>query len=54
MQEKGEVQKRLDQGLCPWCMQLLKEIDEPYTLQCTGCGGKITDKPLGEQDGDDT
>jgi hypothetical protein len=43
MEEQGEIAKRLSQGLCPWCMQPLKETNEPNTRKCTQCSGTVTD-----------
>jgi len=50
MQEKGEIQKRLEQNLCPWCMAPLRLLAEEYkdaqrviTRQCTQCRGTVQD-----------
>jgi len=51
--ERGEIEKRLSEGLCPWCMQPLKETNEPNTRRCTQCRGRVVDH-IGERDGDDT
>ena len=52
--ERGEIEKRLSEGLCPWCMQPLEKTNEPNTRKCTQCSGKVTDVDTGEQDGNDT
>ena len=53
--ERGEIEKRLSEGLCPWCMQPLMQTEEPNTRKCTQCSGKVTDVDnTGEQDGNDT
>ena len=52
--ERGEIEKRLSQGLCPWCMQPLEKTNEPNTRKCTQCSGKVTDVDTGERDGNDT
>jgi hypothetical protein len=64
MQEKGEIQKRLEQNLCPWCMSALRLLAEEYkgtqriiTRQCTQCRGTVQDTfehEKGKPHGDDT
>lgn len=61
MKEKGEIQKRLDDNLCPWCMSTLRLIEDTYvddkrklTRQCSQCRGTVVDEfKFGEQHGDD-
>lgn len=50
MKEKGEIQKRLDDNLCPWCMSTLRLIEDTYvddkrklTRQCSQCRGTVQD-----------
>lgn len=50
MEEKGEIQKRLEQNLCPWCMATLRITAEEYkdnqrviTRQCSQCSGTVQD-----------
>ncbi len=52
--ERGEIEKRLSEGLCPWCMQELEETNEPNTRRCKQCRGTVTDVNTGERNGDDT
>ena len=51
--ERGEIEKRLSEGLCPWCMQPLMQTEQPNTRKCTRCRGRVVDH-IGERDGDDT
>jgi len=62
-EEKGEIQKRLEKNLCPWCMNKLELVSEiiehgarEVTRQCTQCSGKVIDtyKHEGDADGNDT
>jgi len=48
--ERGEIQKRLDAGLCPWCMSEIVVIKEhPLTRQCVHCRGTIVDHEVGDK-----
>ena len=62
-QEKGEIQKRLEKNLCPWCMNKLELISEEYrggsrviTRKCVHCKGEVSDHFTheGTDNGDDT
>lgn len=61
-QEKGEIQKRLEQNRCPWCTHALRLASEEYkngkrviTRKCTQCRGTVIDEfSFGEQHGNDT
>ena len=46
--ETDEVQKRLDQGLCPNCMSALRPIDVHGHTQCPTCKCVIQDCCQGE------
>jgi hypothetical protein len=51
MDERGEIEKRLSRGLCPWCMQQLEQTSKPNTRRCKQCRGTVTDiDNVGEQD----
>lgn len=60
--ERGEIQKRLDDNLCPWCMSTLTLVEDTYvtdrrriTRQCNQCSGTVVDHfTFGEKHGDDT
>ena len=56
MEQKGEIQKRLDRNLCPWCTASLQVVEhEPLKRRCTQCNGIVVDhETKGETDGDDT
>ena len=62
MEEKGEIQKRLDDNLCPWCMATLRLVEDTYvydkrkiTRKCSQCRGTVIDEfRFGERHGDDT
>jgi len=43
--ERGEIEKRLSKGLCPWCMQQMVETNEPNTRKCTQCSGTVIEWP---------
>jgi hypothetical protein len=60
---RGEIQKRLDDNMCPWCMALLHLAQEEYkdgerilTRKCSSCSGTVVDtfKHKGDANGDDT
>jgi len=40
--ERGEIEKRLSEGLCPWCMQELEQTSEPNTRRCKQCRGTVS------------
>jgi hypothetical protein len=53
--ERGEIEKRLSKGLCPWCMQQMVETNEPNTRKCTQCSGAVIEwSSIGGRKGDDT
>jgi len=41
-QGNGEMQKRIDAGLCPKCFSKL--VDKPYGYDCVICGLEIKDE----------
>jgi hypothetical protein len=60
---RGEIQKRLDDNMCPWCMSVLRLAQEEYqdgqrvlTRKCSSCSGTVVDtfKHEGDEYGDDT
>ena len=59
---RGEIQKRLDDNMCPWCMSKLTLAQEEYkddarviTRKCSSCSGTVVDTfkhTKGEKDDD--
>lgn len=48
---RGEIQKRLDDNMCPWCMSVLNLAQEEYkegkrvlTRKCSSCSGTVVDE----------
>lgn len=47
--QRGDIQRRLDENRCPWCMAELRTTEEtPLTRECTQCKGIVVDHPTGE------
>ena len=60
---RGQIQKRLEDNMCPWCMSKLALTQKKYegdscviTRKCSSCSGTVVDtfKHKGEPHGDDT
>ena len=66
---RGEIQKRLDDNVCSWCMSTLGLVEDTYvddrrriTRQCEKCSNVVVDHftfgekhfTFGEKHGDDT
>jgi hypothetical protein len=60
--ERGEIQKRLDDNVCSWCMSTLRLVEDTYvadrrriTRQCEKCSNVVVDHfKFGGKHGDDT